>query len=94
MPDKFYVDLSKIDEYAKFLKKSIDLMEDASYIMMKKNREIGGVLEDAVTSRIDEELRIMQRNVEYIKKELEYVTSDVKKAAELYQIYLQRGDIV
>lgn len=94
MPDKFYVDLSRLDDYARLLKKQADQMEEAGLMMMKQTRAFSGVLEDALTARVEEELRYMQRSVDRIRGELSRIAADTRKAEELYQLYLQRGDII
>ncbi|MBE6854486.1 MAG: hypothetical protein E7501_02395 [Ruminococcus sp.] len=94
MPDQFYVNLPKLDEYASYLKRQVRLMEQAGDLMMKKNREFSAVLDDDLTARVDEELKILQRSVDRIAVEVDRVAADTARAAELYQTYLSRGDIV
>ena len=94
MAEQFYVNLPKLDEYARFLKQQVRRMEAASDLMLKKNREFGATLQDSLTMRVDEELRILQRDIDQISIEMDRVSAETAKAAELYQLYLQRGDIV
>lgn len=94
MAEQFYVNLPKLDEYARFLKQQVRRMETASDLMIKKNRAFGAALQDPLTVRVDEELRILQRDIDRISVEMDRVAAETNKAAELYQLYLQRGDIV
>lgn len=94
MSDRFYVNLPRLEEYAAHLKRQVRLMEQASDLMMKKNREFSAVLNDDITARVEEELKILQRNVDQIAVEINRVAADTTKASELYQTYLSRGDIV
>lgn len=94
MPDQFYVNLPKLEEYAACLKRQVRLMEQAGDLMMKKNRDFGAILNDELTVRVDEELKILQRSIDRIAVEVDRVAADTARAAELYQTYLSRGDIV
>ena len=45
-------------------------------------------------SRLEEELKYMQQSVDRLRGEIAGAVSDTKKMAELYRMYLQRGDIL
>lgn len=94
MQDKFYVDLSRLEEYTSFLKKLLDRMQEAEAYMHKRTRALSGLLEDQVTARLEEELKYMQQSVDRLRGEIAGAVSDTKKMAELYRMYLQRGDIL
>ena len=94
MQDKFYVDLSRLEEYTSFLKKQLDRMQEAEAYMHKRTRALSGLLEDQVTARLEEELKYMQQSVDRLRGEIAGAVSDTKKMAELYRMYLQRGDIL
>lgn len=94
MPDSFYVDLPRLNEYAEFLKQQVRLMEEAGDVMHKKVRDFRAVFEDEMSGRVEEELRVMQRNIDGIRAQVDKTAAETRQAAELYQLYLQRGDIV
>lgn len=94
MQDKFFVDLARLEEYTASLKKQLDRMQEAEAYLQKRTRALSGMLEDQVTVRLEEELGYMRQNVDRLGGEIARQVSDTKKMAELYRMYLQRGDIL
>lgn len=94
MQDKFFVDLARLEEYTASLKKQLDRMQEAEAYLQKRTRALSGMLEDQVTVRLEEELCYMRQSVDRLGGEIARQVSDTKKMAELYRMYLQRGDIL
>lgn len=94
MQDKFFVDLARLEEYTASLKKQLDRMQEAEAYLQKRTRALSGMLEDQVTVRLEEELGYMRQRVDRLGGEIARQVSDTKKMAELYRMYLQRGDIL
>ncbi len=94
MQDKFFVDLARLEEYTASLKKQLDRMQEAEAYLQKRTRALSGMLEDQVTVRLEEELGYMRQSVDRLVGEIARQVSDTKKMAELYRMYLQRGDIL
>lgn len=94
MQDKFFVDLARLEEYIASLKKQLDRMQEAEAYLQKRTRALSGMLEDQVTVRLEEELCYMRQSVDRLGGEIARQVSDTKKMAELYRMYLQRGDIL
>ena len=94
MQDKFFVDLARLEEYTASLKKQLDRMQETEAYLQKRTRALSGMLEDQVTVRLEEELDYMRQSVDRLGGEIARQVSDTKKMAELYRMYLQRGDIL
>ena len=94
MQDKFFVDLARLEEYTASLKKQLDRMQETEAYLQKRTRALSGMLEDQVTVRLEEELGYMRQGVDRLGGEIARQVSDTKKMAELYRMYLQRGDIL
>ncbi len=94
MQDKFFVDLARLEEYTASLKKQLDRMQEAEAYLQKRTRALSGMLEDQVTVRLEEELGYMRQSADRLGGEIARQVSDTKKMAELYRMYLQRGDIL
>ena len=94
MQDKFFVDLARLEEYTASLKKQLDRMQETEAYLQKRTRALSGMLEDQVTVRLEEELGYMRQSVDRLGVEIARQVSDTKKMAELYRMYLQRGDIL
>lgn len=94
MQEKFYVDLARLEEYTGYLKKQLTRMQEAEAYLQKRTRALSGILEDQVTGRLEEELGYMQRSVDRLGGEIARQVTETRKMAELYRMYLQRGDIL